>query len=117
VAFDTSANTVTVYTTTWDSTNGKWTLPGTAISSDMYPGGTYVINFDSQPEVQGVTITSVHLTGTTDTQSNDSSPYVCQYLPFGEAETYGSATAVITLSYDGYTRIISIPQVGDASKN
>jgi prepilin-type N-terminal cleavage/methylation domain-containing protein len=117
VAFDTSANSITVYTTTWDTNHNLWTLPGTAISGDMYPNGNYVINFNTQPELQGVTIASVHLTGTSDTQTNTSSPYICQYLPFGQAENYGSVAAAITLSCDGYTRTISIPQVGDASKN
>ncbi|HWB54248.1 MAG TPA: prepilin-type N-terminal cleavage/methylation domain-containing protein [Tepidisphaeraceae bacterium] len=113
VSFDTSANTVTVYSTTW---NSGWGTHST-VSSDMYTGGSYVIDFDNQVDVKGVTISSVHLTGSSDTQDNTSSPYVCQYTPFGQAENYGSQTAAITLSYGGYTRTISIPQVGDASKN
>jgi Tfp pilus assembly protein FimT len=115
VSFDTTANTVTVYKTSFSGS--AWTLPGTAVSCTMYPSQTYVINFATQPEVQGVTISSVSVNGTTDTQTNTKSPYICQYLPFGEAENYGSANAAITLSYDGKTRTISVPQVGDATKN
>ena len=119
VQFDTDANTVTVYSTTWNSSTSTWTLPGTAMTgSDLiYAGGKYIINFNTDPDVQGVTITSVHLVGTSDTLANTVSPYVCQYKPFGEAENYGSATAAITISYAGSTRTISIPQIGDAYEN
>ncbi|HEY1683337.1 MAG TPA: prepilin-type N-terminal cleavage/methylation domain-containing protein [Tepidisphaeraceae bacterium] len=117
VAFDTAANTVTVYYTSYNSSFNIWTLPGTAASCAMYSGQSYVINFNSQPEVEGVSISSVNLKGTTDTKTNTASPYVCQYLPFGECENYGNSTAAITLSYDGITRTISVPQIGDASKN
>ena len=61
VAFDTTANTVTVYKTSYNVS--AWTLPGTAVGCTMYPTQTYVINFATQPEVQGVAISSVHLTG------------------------------------------------------
>jgi type IV fimbrial biogenesis protein FimT len=117
VSFDTKANTVTVYTTSYNSGASVWTLPGTTVSSTMYSTQTYVINFATQTEVAGVTISAVNLKGTTDTQTNMGSPYVCQYLPFGESENYGNATDAITLSYDGKTRTINVPQIGDATKN
>lgn len=116
-AFDTSANTVKVYWTSFNTVTNKWSLPGTTVSYTMYPTQTYLINFATQPEVEGVTISSVSVGGTTDTQANTSSPYVCQYLPFGEAENCATTAGSITLSYDGKTRTISIPYVGDAIKN
>jgi Tfp pilus assembly protein FimT len=117
VSFNTTANTVTVYQSSYNSGTSTWTLPGTTVGCTMYPTQTYVINFATQPEVEGVTISAVNLKGTTDTQTNTASPYVCQYLPFGEAENYGNSTTSITLSYDGKTRTINVPQIGDATKN
>lgn len=118
VSVDTTNNKVTVYhSNTWNAVSSTWGLPGTAVSSLLYGSGTYVIDFNKEPEVEGVTISAVNLTGTSDTQANTASPYVCQYLPMGECENYGSATAAITLSYGGYTRTITVPQIGDASKN
>jgi Tfp pilus assembly protein FimT len=117
VSFNTTANTVTVYSASYNTGTSKWTLPGTTVGCTMYPTQTYVINFGTQAEVEGVTISAVNLTSSTDTQTNTASPYVCQYLPFGEAENYGTTTTAITLSYDGKTRTINVPQIGDASKN
>lgn len=116
VAFDTSANTVSVYNVGYGTTS--WNLSSKqTVSCTMYPTQTYLIDFASQPEVQGVTISSVSLGGTADTQANTASPYVCQYLPFGEAENCASSSGSVTLSYDGRTRTITIPYVGEATKN
>lgn len=111
VQFNTTADTVTVYHSTWNSTS--WSLPGTAVSNPMFSTGTYVLNLMTQPDCAGVTISAVNLCGTTDTSNNTASPYVCQFRPFGRAENYGT----ITLSYGTYTRTVTIPQVGDASEN
>ena len=117
IQINTAANTITVYKATFNSSTGKWTLPGTAVADSLFGSGTCVLNFNTLPTCQGVTITNVSLTSTTDTSLNNASPYYCQYHPFGDCLNYGSTTAAITLSYAGQTCTINIPQVGDATEN
>ncbi len=115
IQIDTAANTVTVYRATYNTGTSKWNLPGTAVSDSLFGTGTCVLSFSTLATCSGVKITAVSLNGTTDTSANTSSPYYCQYHPFGDALNYGSTA--ITLSYGGQTRTINIPQVGDATEN
>jgi prepilin-type N-terminal cleavage/methylation domain-containing protein len=117
VQIDTTANTVTVYHTTWNAGTSQWNLPGTPVSNGLFGGGTYVINLNNYSACAGVVISAVQLTGTADTSANTSSPYYCQYRPFGNTENPGTNTAALTLSYGGASRTISIPSVGDAQEN
>ncbi|MGN6366791.1 MAG: prepilin-type N-terminal cleavage/methylation domain-containing protein [Phycisphaerae bacterium] len=115
IQINTAANTITVYRATYNTTNSKWNLPGSAVADSLLGSGSYVLDFNSLPTCQGVTISAVSLNGTSDTSANTSSPYYCQYRPFGDAINYGSTA--ITLSYGGQTRTINIPQVGDPTEN
>jgi prepilin-type N-terminal cleavage/methylation domain-containing protein len=115
--FDTSANTIKVYHATWNSGTNAWSLPGTTMANSLLAGGSYVINLKTDPAYAGVTIAAVQMTGTADTSPNTSSPYYCQYRPFGDTFNAGSNGALITLSYGGKTCTITIPAVGDPQEN
>jgi prepilin-type N-terminal cleavage/methylation domain-containing protein len=97
VRFDTTAKTFQVF-----SNN----TPGTAVSNSMAPGGTYVMNLTTNPEVAGVTM-SVSL-------ANDvSSPYDLQYTALGATSNSGT----VSFTYGGRTRTVTIPAVGDPTIN
>jgi prepilin-type N-terminal cleavage/methylation domain-containing protein len=117
VQINKSANTFTVYHTTWNSVTSAWELPGTTISDALHTGGTYVVNLDTDSTCAGVTISAVNLVGTSDTSGNGSSPYYCQYRPFGNTENPGISSTAILLSYGNASRSINIPAVGDAQEN
>ena len=114
VQIDTAANTITVYRANWSSTRVE--PPRKCPSrTPLFGTGSAVLNFNTLATCSGVKITAVSLNSTSDTSANTSSPYYCQYHPFGDALNYG-ATA-ITISYGGQTRTINIPQVGDPTEN
>jgi Tfp pilus assembly protein FimT len=75
----------------------------TTAPNSMIPGGSYVINFNTRPEISGVRITAATIVGST------SNPYRVTFGNLGGTNNTGP----ITLSYGFQSKIVQIPAVGD----
>jgi Tfp pilus assembly protein FimT len=94
VEFDTSAQTVRVYTGS----------SATTVTDPAFPGGTYLINLTTQPDIAGTTLVSPLITGDT------TNPYRVIYSTLGSTANNGS----IQLQAGKRVCTIYIPLVGDA---
>lgn len=94
VEFDTSTNQMRVY----ETINGNVST----LADSTRPGGVYVVNFNTSPDVAGVTF-AASIAG------DASNPYRVAFGPLGAT----SNTGTITLTYGGRSRQVSVPAVGD----
>jgi len=77
----------------------------TTVPNSLIPGGNYIIDFNSQFDVNGTRITAATIVGDT------TSPYQVIFGKLGGTNNNGS----VTLTYASQSKTISIPVVGDAT--
>jgi Tfp pilus assembly protein FimT len=93
IEFDSSTNQVRVF-------QGA---SATTAANSLISGGSYILNFNTQSEVIGISISAATIVGST------TNPYRVTFGTLGGTNNTGS----ITLSYGSQSKIVQVPAVGD----